>query len=66
MAKSRKEQVLDALKSKLLPSFKIVVEEDGKYHLLGEDEPITEEQVEELELDYFVIILTIRKDEYGR
>lgn len=66
MAKSRKEQVLDVFNSKQLPSFKIVVEEDGKYHLLGEDEPITEEQVEELELDYFVIILTIRKDEYGR
>ena len=66
MAKSRKEQVLDALKSKQLPSYKFVMEEAGQYFLRGEDEPLTDDEFKELELNNRVIIIKIRQDDHGR
>lgn len=66
MAKSRKEQVLDVLKSKQLKRHVFVMEEAGQYFLIGKDEPLTDDEFKELELNNRVIIMTIIQDDYGR
>ena len=60
MRKSRKEQVLNVLKSKQLPSYEFVMEKAGQYFLRGEDEPLTDDEFKELELNNRVIIIGIK------